>query len=207
MPRRARSFIRRVPAADPKFHSTRYAKFINYLMTRGKKSVAQDVFYSALEFLDDKIAKDPTIVAVKQTTTTQQAARPAKGKKAVTVDAGGVSEEADSAQKNLSATEVFDIALRNVCPILEVKGRRIGGSNYQVPMEVPEPRKTTLGMKWMIAAARSRKGVPMHQKLAGEILDAYNRLGAAFKKREDVHRMAESNRAFAHFARFGQKRK
>jgi small subunit ribosomal protein S7 len=97
---------------------------------------------------------------------------------------------------------VFEQAIRNVSPILEVKGRRIGGANYQVPVEVQEPRKTTLGMKWVIDAARNKKGKPMAEKLATELMDAYNKMGAAIKKREDVHKMAEANKAFAHFARF-----
>lgn len=105
------------------------------------------------------------------------------------------------------ARQIFDIALKNVAPLMEIKGRRIGGSNYQVPMEVQEPRRTALGMKWMIAAARARKGAPMREKLAYEIVDAFNKIGAAVKKREDTHRMAEANKAFAHFARFGNKRK
>ena len=105
------------------------------------------------------------------------------------------------------ARQIFVIALKNVAPLMEIKGRRIGGSNYQVPMEVQEPRRTALGMKWMIAAARARKGAPMREKLAYEIVDAFNKIGAAVKKREDTHRMAEANKAFAHFARFGNKRK
>src|SRR5258708_2510517 len=100
---------------------------------------------------------------------------------------------------------VFDQALKNVSPIMEIKGRRIGGSNYQVPIEVQEPRKTTLGMKWLIAAAQAKKGVRMAEKLATEILDAYNKTGSAIKKREDTHRMAEANKAFAHFARFNRR--
>jgi small subunit ribosomal protein S7 len=103
--------------------------------------------------------------------------------------------------------QVFEQALKNVSPTVEVKGRRVGGANYQVPMEVYEPRKTTLGMRWLITAARSKKGRPMHQKLAEEIMEAYNEQGAAFKKKEDTHRMAEANKAFAHFARFMKKRK
>ena len=98
------------------------------------------------------------------------------------------------------ARQIFDIALKNVAPLMEIKGRRIGGSNYQVPMEVQEPRRTALGMKWMINAARARKGAPMREKLAYEIVDAFNKIGAAVKKREDTHRMAEANKAFAHFA-------
>lgn len=149
-------------------------------MERGKKTVAQKIFYSALDIVTEKM----------KTVQTQAA-------------------EADTASeaKKLDGKQVFDVALKNVCPIMEIKGRRIGGSNYQVPMEVQEPRKTTLGMKWMITAARARKGAPMHEKLAAEIIDAYNKVGAAVKKREDTHRMAEANKAFAHFARFGNRRK
>ncbi|MBX4187638.1 MAG: 30S ribosomal protein S7 [Candidatus Doudnabacteria bacterium] len=97
---------------------------------------------------------------------------------------------------------VFEQAIKNVSPMVEVKGRRIGGANYQVPMEVMEPRKTSLGMKWVIDAARSKKGKPMAEKLGEELMEAFNKLGAAIKKREDVHKMAEANKAFAHFARF-----
>ena len=170
MPRRARSFQKTPPVPDPKFGSVKYAKFINYLMERGKKAVAQKILYTALD-----------VVAEKSKNIEEMAER-------------------DSRQ-------IFDIALKNISPIMEIKGRRIGGSNYQVPMEVQEPRRTALGMKWMIAAARARKGMPMAQKLAAEIMDGYNKLGAAFKKREDTHRMADANKAFAHFARFGNKRK
>ena len=85
-------------------------------------------------------------------------------------------------------------------PLDNCRSRRIGGANYQVPMEVQEPRKTALGMKLVIDAARSKKGKPMAQKLATELMEAYNKLGSAIKKREDVHKMAEANKAFAHFA-------
>ncbi len=155
-----------MPAPDPKFGSTKYGKFINYLMERGKKSVSQKIFYAALDIVDEKMKDQP--------------------------------EFKDSRQ-------VFDVALKNVSPIMEIKGRRIGGSNYQVPMEVMEPRRSALGMKWMIAVARAKKGAPMAEKLAAEIMDAFNKQGAAIKKREDVHRMAEANKAFAHFARFGRR--
>ena len=166
MPRRARSYEKRLPLPDPRFNSTKYAKFVNYLMERGKKSVAQTIFYRAIDIVTEKM-KD--------------------------VEGAG------------DGRQVFESALKNVSPIVEIKGRRIGGSNYQVPMEVLEPRRTALGMKWLIIAARARKGVPMHQKLAAEIMDAYNKIGAAVKKREDTHRMAEANKAFAHFARFGRR--
>lgn len=170
MPRRARSFEKHVPEPDPKFSSVKYAKFINYLMERGKKTVAQKIFYTSLDIVEDKM-------------------------------------KANKEAEITDPRQVFDIALKNVSPIMEIKGRRIGGSNYQVPMEVQEPRRTALGMKWMIAAARARKGAPMAQKLAQEVVDAFNKMGAAVKKREDTHRMAEANKAFAHFARFGNKRK
>lgn len=170
MPRRARSFEKRTPQPDPKFSSVKYAKFINYLMERGKKTTSQKIFYAALDIVEEKMKANKD------------------------------AEVTDSRQ-------VFDIALKNVSPIMEIKGRRIGGSNYQVPMEVQEPRRTALGMKWLIAAARARKGAPMATKLAQEVIDAYSKLGNAVKKREDTHRMAEANKAFAHFARFGAKRK
>ncbi len=116
-----------------------------------------------------------------------------------------VAEKMKDQPEFKDSRQVFDVALKNVSPIMEIKGRRIGGSNYQVPMEVMEPRRSALGMKWMIAAARAKKGAPMAEKLAAEIMDAFNKQGAAIKKREDVHRMAEANKAFAHFARFGRR--
>lgn len=177
MPRKARSVKRRVPAPDPRFNNAKYAKFINYLMERGKKSVAQTIFYDAIDIVTEKLR---AIAASAQT-----------------------QEEKDKLPKD--GRQVFDIALKNVSPLIEIKGRRVGGANYQVPMEVLEPRRTTLGMKWMINAARARKGAPMCEKLAAEIMDAWNKLGSAYKKREDTHRMADANKAFAHFARFNRK--
>jgi small subunit ribosomal protein S7 len=108
-------------------------------------------------------------------------------------------------QEKVEGKQIFEAALKNISPLIEIKGRRIGGANYQVPMEVVEPRRTALGMKWLITAAQARKGAPMHQKLAAEIIDAYNKIGAAMKKREDTHRMAEANKAFAHFAKFNRR--
>ncbi len=101
----------------------------------------------------------------------------------------------------LDPLELFDKAMKNVAPTLEVKGRRIGGSNYQIPMPVRAERKMVLASRWIINAARSRKGIPMSEKLAQELIDASNNVGEAIKKRQDVHKMAEANRAFAHFAR------
>jgi small subunit ribosomal protein S7 len=103
---------------------------------------------------------------------------------------------------NMDRVDAFEQAVKNVSPLLEVKSRRIGGDNYQVPMEVRPVRKMALAFRWIIEAARSRKGAPMEKRLATELIDAFNNTGAAIKKKEDVHRMAEANRAFAHFARF-----
>lgn len=96
--------------------------------------------------------------------------------------------------------QVFDQALRNVSPVLEVKPRRIGGANYQIAIEVRPARRQTLGMRWILQAVRDKKGAPMARKLADELVAAAKKEGAAMKRRDDVHRMAESNRAFSHFA-------
>lgn len=101
---------------------------------------------------------------------------------------------------NKDPIETFDLALRNVAPVLEVKSKRIGGANYQVPIEVRGDRKSALAMRWILGAARAKKGRAMQEKLAEELMAAAKKEGDAIKKREDVHRMAESNRAFAHFA-------
>jgi len=95
--------------------------------------------------------------------------------------------------------EVFDAAMKNVMPVLEVKARRVGGANYQVPVEVRAERKQALGIRWIVMFARKRSGYSMQEKLAGELMDAANNTGAAVKKREDTHKMAEANKAFAHF--------
>ena len=158
MPRKSRTYKRHKIAPDPRYNNVKVAKFINHIMERGKKSVAQGVVYDAFEKIKEVMKTEPR--------------------------------------------QIFDQALKNVSPLLEVKSRRIGGANYQVPLEVVEPRKTTLGMRWIIAAARAKKGKPMAARLAEEIMAANNNEGAAIKKKEDTHKMAEANRAFAHFARF-----
>lgn len=101
---------------------------------------------------------------------------------------------------NQDPIAIFEEALRNVSPLLEVRSRRIGGANYQVPVEVRGERRLTLAMRWLLAAARSRQGKPMHQRLAEELIAASKNEGAAIKKKLDTHRMAEANKAFAHFA-------
>ena len=142
---------------DPVYGSLLASKFINYLMYDGKKSVAQDVFYGALNEIDGKVAEKTPI-------------------------------------------EIFTEAIENVKPSTEVRSKRIGGSNYQVPTPVNRVRQQSLAIRWILAAVRAKKGQPTSKKLAAEILAAYNREGAAYNKRENVHRMAEANKAFAHFA-------
>lgn len=154
MPRR-REVPKREILPDPKYHNVELAKFVNVLMTRGKKSVAEQIIYGALDQVEKKTGKDPV--------------------------------------------EVFTLALSNIRPIVEVKSRRVGGANYQVPVEVRSVRRSALAMRWLRDAARKRSEKSMGQRLANELIEASENRGAAIKKREEVHRMAESNKAFSHF--------
>jgi len=163
---RGKQAIKRKIKPDLRYNSTVVAKFINYLMQKGKKNVAQKVLYSCF----DEITK-----------------RLNEGK-------------VDKAQY-ADAVTVFDNAIRNVTPQIEVKSRRVGGGNYQVPIPVRGERKYFLAMHWLINAARGKKGKPMAIRLADELIAAINSEGDAFKKKMDVHRMADANKAFAHFAR------
>ena len=147
--------VKRVPLPDPLFNSVDIAKFINRLMKKGKKSVAQNIFYKTMEKVEEKTKQKPI--------------------------------------------EVFEKALSNVTPLIEVKARRIGGSTYQVPIEVKPDRGQALGSCWIIESARKRSGKSMIEKLTNEIIDASNGTGASCKKREDTHKMAEANKAFAHY--------
>ena len=153
--RRKRKFTREI-IPDVKYSNVAIAKFINYVMRKGKKSTAQKVVYRAFDTIEKKYQQDPLAV--------------------------------------------FDLAMKNASPQMEVRPRRIGGATYQVPREVRPGRKMALTYRWIIAAARSKKGKPMHEKLAEELLAASKNEGAAIKKRMDMHRMAEANKAFAHFA-------
>ncbi|MGA7950400.1 MAG: 30S ribosomal protein S7 [Thiobacillaceae bacterium] len=154
MPRR-REVPKREILPDPKFGNQEVSKFMNAIMTSGKKSVAERIVYGAFEQISNKSGKDPL--------------------------------------------EVFSSALNNVRPLVEVKSRRVGGANYQVPVEVRPSRRSALAMRWVRDAARKRGEKSMGARLAGELLDASEGRGAAMKKREEVHRMAEANKAFAHF--------
>ncbi len=154
---RGKKAKKRLIDPDPRFRNSDLGKFTNYLMRRGKKSVAQKIIYSAFDRIKEKVSKEPL--------------------------------------------SVFEEAMRNVSPVVEVKSRRIGGANYQIPIAVRGERKFALASRWIIGAAKSRKGKPMAEKLAEELMEAAANQGSAIKKKLDVHRMAEANRAFAHFAR------
>lgn len=154
MPRR-REVPKREILPDPKYHNVELAKFVNVLMTRGKKSVAESIIYRALSQIEKKTGSDPMAI--------------------------------------------FTQALTNVRFIVEVKSRRVGGANYQVPVEVRSVRRNALAMRWLRDAARKRSEKSMDARLAGELSEAAEGRGGAVKKREEVHRMAESNKAFSHF--------
>ena len=154
MPRR-REVAKRKILPDPKFQDRLLAKFINDMMRKGEKAVAERVAYRALDLVQQRTNDDPI--------------------------------------------KIFKKALDNVKPVLEVKSRRVGGATYQVPVEVRSVRRQALGIRWIITAARERNEKTMTERLSAELLDASNNRGNAVKKREDVHRMAEANRAFSHY--------
>ncbi|HNP69748.1 MAG TPA: 30S ribosomal protein S7 [Kouleothrix sp.] len=157
MPRRG-TIVKRIPAPDARYNSVVVQQFINKVMQRGKKSVAERIVYQALELAADRLKKTPM--------------------------------------------EVFEVALRNAGPAIEVKPKRVGGATYQVPVEVKSDRRQSLAMRWLLISARGRTGKPMHERLAAEIMDAFNNTGSTIKRKEDVQRMAEANRAFSHYGKF-----
>ncbi len=154
MPRKGPAPKRQI-LPDPRFNSKVLARFINKVMLQGKKSLAEQITYGALDIVTEKTGRD--------------------------------------------AMDVFSQALSNAMPLVEVRPRRVGGATYQVPMEVRPDRRQAMAMRWLIGFARSRAGRSMEEKLAAELMDASNNQGAAIKKREDTHKMAEANKAFAHY--------
>lgn len=154
---RGKTIGKRVIAPDPKYHNLLIAKFINMILQSGKKTVAQEIVYGALEALATK--------------------------------------------NNGKADDLFEKVMETIRPSVEVRSRRVGGANYQVPMPVNIERQNALAMRWIIGAARARKGQAMKDRLLSEMQDILAGVGGAIKKKEDVHRMAEANKAFAHFAR------
>jgi small subunit ribosomal protein S7 len=154
MPRR-REVEKRDILPDPKFNNKLVAKFVNSLLKKGKKSVAESILYGAFDIIEKRLKEQPV--------------------------------------------EIFEKALNNVKPVIEVKSRRVGGSTYQVPTEVVPARRTALAIRWLISNAQERTEKAMREKLAGELIDAANNRGGAIKKKEAVHKMAEANKAFAHY--------
>jgi small subunit ribosomal protein S7 len=144
------------PGADPVYNSERVAKFINYVMLDGKKTVAQKIVYDAFAIIKEQTKEEPV--------------------------------------------EIFELAMKNVGPLTEVRSRRVGGANYQVPREVRPERRLSLAMRWILDIARKGRGKPMAERLATELISASKNEGEAVKKRENTHKMAEANKAFAHFA-------
>lgn len=176
MPRR-REVPKRQILPDPKFHSELLARFINVLMKDGKKSTAERIIYGALDVLTDRIGKKA-----------QSAQESSDGEDGGSTGAG-----------QITPLDLFESALGNVRPNVEVRSRRVGGATYQVPVEVRSDRSVALAMRWIVQAARGRGEKGMILRLAGELTDAYDNKGASVKKREDTHRMAKANQAFAHF--------
>jgi small subunit ribosomal protein S7 len=174
MPRR-REVPKREILPDPKHHSELLAKFINVLMVSGKKSTAEKIIYGALALLDERIKKI---------------------KKSEKDDEG---ESGSGAFGSNGVLRYFEHALDNVRPTVEVRSRRVGGATYQVPVEVRLDRSIALGMRWIVQSSRGRGEKGMMLRLAGELIDAYESKGSAVKKREEVHKMAKANQAFAHF--------
>ncbi len=154
MPRR-REVSRREILPDPKYKNTLVAKFVNKIMQRGKKSVAERILYRAMDIIQERTKDDPL--------------------------------------------KVFEKSVNNVKPVIEVKSRRVGGATYQVPTEIRPERRTALAIRWLISYSQERSEKSMEEKLAAELMDAANNRGGAIKKREDVHKMAEANKAFAHY--------
>ncbi len=152
--RRRKAEVRVIPP-DPQYNNVELARFINRIMMKGKKTIAQRIVYSAMEIVEKQSSRPPL--------------------------------------------EIFQEAIRNATPLLQVKARRVGGATYQTPIEVAPRRGSAMAMRWLITSSRARKGRPMHEKLAQEFLDASRGDGAAVKRREDLHRMADANKAFAHY--------
>ena len=154
MSRKGQARVREV-TPDPKFHDRTLAKFVNVVMVQGKKSLAEQILYRALDTIAERSKEDGLVV--------------------------------------------FKRALDNIRPAVEARSRRVGGANYQVPVEVRPVRRNSLAMRWLVTAARARGEKSMEERLAVEILEAAGNRGGAVKKREDTHRMAEANKAFAHY--------
>lgn len=182
--------------SDPKYHDKTVARFINMVMFSGKKSLAERIVYDALDFIEEK--QDKELINLVKSSKPLPSLHQNKDS-----DDDTEREESDSgsfeAPIEHHGVQVLQCALNNVRPLVEVRSRRVGGSTYQVPVEVRNARSVALGMRWLISAARKRRGKSMSVCLAAELMDAVKNTGDAIKKREDTHKMAEANKAFAHY--------
>lgn len=187
MPRR-KAAVKREILPDPMYGSDQVAKFINIIMRGGKKSIAERIVYDSLGLLSDRLKKETK--------------SDDEGESAKNSGAKGVRRVATSKRDSHGGTEVIDNlqkALGNIAPSVEVKSRRVGGATYQVPIEVSSDRGIALAMRWVVEAAKKRSEKTMSLRLAAELYDACLNRGAAIKVRDDVHRMAKANQAFAHY--------
>ena len=182
MPRR-KAAIKREVLPDPLYGSDEVARFINVIMRAGKKSIAEKIVYDALTMLTERLKKE------------SKGSKGGKGGKA----AGSPGVKPSSHHGSNDSLESFHKALGNVAPTVEVKSRRVGGATYQVPVEVASDRGIALAMRWVVNAAKARSEKTMALRLAAELHEAYLGRGASIKTRDDVHRMAKANQAFAHY--------
>jgi small subunit ribosomal protein S7 len=187
---RRKAAPKRTILKDPLFGSELITKFMNVVMVDGKKSIAERIVYGALDDVVTKV-KDSAFKDKKDSD------EDGSGEGGVTSRVAGSIHSCEHARA--LALQTFEKALDNLMPTVEVKSRRVGGSTYQVPVEVRSTRRTALAMRWLQEFSRKRGEKTMAQRLANEILDAINERGNAFKKKEDVHRMARANQAFAHY--------
>src|SRR3990167_6506715 len=177
---------------DPLFKSKLLAKFINSVMCDGKKSVAESAVYGALDHLVKQLKSSNKLAAIVE----HRDEEGAEAKASTAKPSGDI--RLDEASRT-AAINAFKTALENITPQVEVKSRRVGGSTYQVPCEIRATRRSTLAMRWLVEYANKRNEKTMVIRLANEIMDALESRGGAVKKREDVHRMAKANQAFAHY--------
>lgn len=188
MPRR-KAAVKREVLPDPLYGSDRLAKFINVIMRRGKKSLAENIVYEALTEVSKRLKKTDKHHTSKKDEESGEGEGGRSGSGTVKLKPGQGKEGLD----------VLDKALNNVRPTVEVKSRRVGGATYQVPIEVSVDRGLALAMRWVVKAAKDRSEKTMVLRLAAEILDAHEGRGTAVKIRDDMHRMAKANQAFAHY--------
>ncbi|MEM1243273.1 MAG: 30S ribosomal protein S7 [Pseudomonadota bacterium] len=190
---RRREAEKRKLTPDSKYQSVLIAKIINHLMLDGKKSTAERIVYGALDLLVERGKTANVVKAEKEKILISRR----HSDRAKDEDEGG--EDGGTTSYSFKEVELFDLALENVRPSVEVRPRRVGGATYQVPMEVRSERRDALAMRWIIDCARKRNEKGMMERLANELLDALTGKGSAVKKCEDMHKMAKANQAFAHF--------